>query len=139
MTRFVLLCDDEIYILRAAEFKFRRAGFDVQIAADGEEAWEAIRARRPDLLITDCEMPRLDGLGLIQRVRQDPALADLPVLMLTGKGFELDSRELATRWNVLAVIPKPFSPRALVAQAETILAGLCVSHAGGEKSGELAQ
>ena len=122
MTKSVLLCDDEIHILRAAEIKFRHAGFEVQIAADGEQAWEAIQAHKPDVLITDCQMPRLDGLGLLERIRHDPATADLRVLMLTGKGYELDRNELAQKWNVLAVIPKPFSPREVVAQVEAILA-----------------
>ena len=72
MSAKVLLCDDEIHILRAAEFKLSRAGFDVRCATDGQEAWEAIERERPDLLITDFQMPRLNGLDLIQRIRQRP-------------------------------------------------------------------
>jgi len=114
MTKRVLLCDDEIHILRAAEFKLKRAGYDVRTASDGEEGWEAIQAQKPDILITDCQMPRLGGLGLVQRVREDPNTQDLPVLMLTAKGYELSHEELADKWNVRAVIAKPFSPRELL-------------------------
>lgn len=114
MSKRVLLCDDEIHILRAAEFKLKRAGYDVQIAGDGQEAWEAIEVQIPDILITDCQMPRLDGFGLVQRVRENPHTKDLPVLMLTAKGFELSHEELADQWNVIAVIAKPFSPRELL-------------------------
>ncbi|MGD0899136.1 MAG: response regulator [Thermoguttaceae bacterium] len=121
MSKSILLCDDEVYIVRAAEIKFRHAGYDVRTAGDGEEAWAAIRAARPDVVVTDCQMPRLDGLGLVRRIREDPATADLPVLMLTGKGFELDREELAARWNVLEVVAKPFSPRDLLARVEAIL------------------
>jgi DNA-binding response OmpR family regulator len=121
MAKRVLLCDDEIHILRAAEFKLKRAGYDVQIAADGQEGWEAIQAQKPDIVITDCQMPRLDGLGLIRRLREDPVTADLPVLMLTGKGYELSHEELAAELQVRAVLAKPFSPRELLARVETIL------------------
>jgi len=114
MSKKVLLCDDEVHILRAAEFKLRRAGFDVECAGDGEEAWEAIVRQKPDVLVTDCQMPRLDGVGLIERLRSHQQYVDLPVLMLTAKGFELASQELTDKWNVLAVVSKPFSPRQLL-------------------------
>ncbi len=121
MVKRILLCDDEIHILRAAEFKLKRAGYDVRIAGDGQEAWEAIEQQRPDLLITDCQMPRLDGFGLIQRVRESPATADMPIFMLTAKGFEISQEELAAKWNVMAVIAKPFSPRELLQRVESVL------------------
>ncbi|MBN2477617.1 MAG: response regulator [Pirellulales bacterium] len=114
MSKRILLCDDEIHILRAAEFKLKRAGYEVRIAADGEEGWEAIQTEKPDVLITDCQMPRLDGLGLVQRVRKHAETADLPVLMLTAKGFELSHDEVGRKWNIRAVIAKPFSPRELL-------------------------
>ncbi len=93
----VLLCDDEIHILRAAEFKIARAGFDVSLRRRRPGGWEAIQAERPDMLITDYQMPRLDGMQLIQRLRQEPALRDLPIVMLTAKGFE--SRRKSWRKN----------------------------------------
>lgn len=120
----VLMCDDEIHILRAAEFKVARAGFDVRCAADGQAAWEAMQAERPDILITDFQMPRLDGLELIQRMRQEPALRDVPVVMLTAKGFEVSPQELSEKWGVLAVLSKPFSPRELLRLVESIAAKL---------------
>lgn len=121
MGKRVLLCDDEIHILRAAEFKLKRAGYDVQIASDGQEAWEAIEAQKPDILITDCQMPRLDGLGLVARVREHEETRDLPILMLTAKGFELSSEDLADKWDVIDVIAKPFSPRELLGRVDAIL------------------
>jgi two-component system, OmpR family, alkaline phosphatase synthesis response regulator PhoP len=121
MPKRVLLCDDEIHILRAAEFKLKKAGYDVQIANDGQEAWEAIQARKPDMLVTDFQMPRLDGFGLVQRLRENPATADLPVLMLTAKGYELSHEELAVNWRVLAVLAKPFSPRELLQHVNQVL------------------
>jgi two-component system, OmpR family, alkaline phosphatase synthesis response regulator PhoP len=121
MNKHVLLCDDEIHILRAAEFKLKKAGYEVRIASDGQEACEAIQQHEPDILITDCQMPRMDGLGLVQKVREDPLTADLPIFMLTAKGFELSHDELAAKWNVMAVIAKPFSPRELLQRVNGVL------------------
>jgi DNA-binding response OmpR family regulator len=121
MTKHILLCDDEIHILRAAEFKLKKAGYDVRTAGDGLEAWEAIQQQKPDLLITDCQMPRLDGLGLVRKVRENPATADLPVFMLTAKSFELSQDDLARKWSISAVIAKPFSPRELLQRVNAVL------------------
>lgn len=120
MTAKILLCDDEVHILRAAEFKLTRAGLDVRCATDGEQAWEVIQNDPPDLLITDLQMPRMDGLQLIEKIRQQPRLEALPIIVLTAKGFELSSEQLADRWGVLAVVGKPFSPRELLRLVEPI-------------------
>jgi DNA-binding response OmpR family regulator len=66
-------------------------------------------------------MPRLGGLGLLEKMRENPATAEIPVLMLTAKGFELPKEEIARKWNVLAVISKPFSPRELLQRVNSIL------------------
>jgi CheY-like chemotaxis protein len=122
MSKRVLLCDDEIHILRAAEFKLSRAGFQVGCAADGLEAWEAIQQECPDLLVTDFQMPRLNGLELIQRLRQNESTRHLRIVVLTAKGLELSASELAEKWGVLAVLGKPFSPRELLRIVESIVA-----------------
>ena len=60
-------------------------------------------------------------MALIERVRSNPATKDLPVMMLTAKGFELSPEEMARQWNVLAIIAKPFSPRDLLRRVEELL------------------
>jgi DNA-binding response OmpR family regulator len=122
MSKCILLCDDESHILRAAEFKFKRAGYDVVCANDGEEGWEQIQKARPDIVVTDCQMPRLSGLGLAQRIRETPETAELPVLMLSGKGFELSREELRETFGIQHLMAKPFSPRELFARVEAVLA-----------------
>jgi DNA-binding response OmpR family regulator len=117
----VLLCDDEVHILRASEFKFVRAGFDVRCASDGEEGWQAIQERHPDIVITDCQMPRLDGLGLAKRIHDDPTTTHIPVLMLTGKGFEIPRTDKWKECGIVEILPKPFSPRELLAKAQALL------------------
>jgi DNA-binding response OmpR family regulator len=121
MGKRILLCDDEIHILRAMEFKLKKAGYEVEITADGEEAWNAIQNCKPDLLITDCQMPRLTGLELIGRLRNNPQTADIPVFMLTAKGYELSHELLFGQLRVLRVIAKPFSPRELLQDVDAVL------------------
>ena len=132
MHKHILLCDDEIHIVRAAEFKLKKAGYKVQIANDGVEAWEALQKQRPDLLITDYQMPRMDGAALIQKVRDNPAMTDLPIFMLTAKGFELSHEELVEKWNVIEVISKPFSPRELLQKVDAVLrkSSICETASG---------
>ena len=114
MHKRLLLCDDESFILNAAEFKLKRAGFEVKTGFDGQNGWEIMQTWKPDLVVTDYQMPRLDGIGLCERIRGEEQYQNLPIIMLTAKGFELPHTELAEKWNVLRVLPKPFSPRELL-------------------------
>ena len=123
MSKRILLCDDELHILRAAEFKFKRAGYDVVTATDGEEGWERVNSVHPDIVVTDCQMPRLSGLGLAERIKSSPLTAGLPVIMLSAKGFELSSAELRSQFGIRCLMTKPFSPRELFARVEAALAG----------------
>jgi len=117
----VLLCDDEVHLLRAAEFPFIRAGYDVRLALDGQTAWELIQTRAPDLLICDYQMPNLSGLELLKLVRQDPNLVEMPIIMITAKCFEISRDDLCQRYKVSWILQKPFSPRNLLRRAEELL------------------
>jgi two-component system alkaline phosphatase synthesis response regulator PhoP len=123
MSKRILLCDDEIHILRAAEFKFKRAGYEVVLAGDGQEGWERIQEQLPDVVVTDCQMPRLNGLALAKRIKDDPVTCHVPVIMLSGKGFELSEQELREKYGIHSLVGKPFSPRELLQRVETILHG----------------
>ena len=121
MTHRIVICDDEAFILRAAEFKLKRAGYEVRCANDGQEAWEMILEDAPDLLVADCQMPYMDGLTLAKNIHENPQTNQVPVIMLTAKGFELSHRELHEKYGVLAVVPKPFSPRLLLQRIKLAL------------------
>src|SRR5436309_446944 len=118
MPHRVLLCDDEIHILRAAEFKLSRAGYGVHCANNGLEAWEEIQQQVPDVLITDCQMPQLDGIGLCRKLRANAVTRELPILMLTAKGYELSHSDLREEFGIVAVMSKPFSPRELLQRVD---------------------
>jgi DNA-binding response OmpR family regulator len=117
----ILLCDDELHILKAAEFKLLRAGYEVECAGNGRDGWEAIQRRKPDLLVTDLQMPYMNGFQLAQKVRENPATSDLPIIMLTGKGYEMSKEDVTAEFRITRVMNKPFSPRELLQMVEETL------------------
>jgi CheY-like chemotaxis protein len=123
MTARILVCDDEPHITRAIALKLQRAGYEVLAATDGQAAWERAQEIRPQLLITDYQMPGWSGLDLVTRVREIPHLVDMPVILLTAKGFELEGeRERMAALGVEHLVTKPFSPRDLAQLVSTLLA-----------------
>jgi two-component system, OmpR family, alkaline phosphatase synthesis response regulator PhoP len=114
MSKTVLLCDDDIHIVRTAEIKVSGSGYKVRIAHDGQQAWDMIQQQCPDVLVTDVQMPRMDGLELARNIRTHAATRDLPIIMLTAKGFELSPKEMVEKYGVAEILSKPFSPRELV-------------------------
>jgi DNA-binding response OmpR family regulator len=122
MTTRVLIVDDEPNIVISLEFLLKREGFAVSVARDGEEGLTAIRTQRPDLVILDVMMPRLDGFSVLSAVRADPELAAVRILMLTAKGREAEQKK-GLGLGADAYMPKPFSTHELVAKAKQLLAG----------------
>ena len=110
----IIICDDEPHITRAVEVKLRKAGHEVVIGHNGAEALAAARSRRPDLIVTDCQMPVMTGLELCAAVLTDQNLSGTPVIMLTAKGLEISEEDLRTHLGVRKLVFKPFSPRDLL-------------------------
>lgn len=109
----ILVVDDEPTIVRLMEFILARQGHEMQVAVNGEEALEKIRAHAPDLVLLDIMMPRIDGYEVARAVRADPATAGLPIIMLSAKAQEEDIRK-GVEIGVDEYITKPFSPEHLV-------------------------
>lgn len=108
MTRSVLLVDDEANISLSLEFMMTRAGYRVRTVANGEAALEAVASERPDLVLLDVMMPKLNGYEVCRRLRSDPALGDLRIVMLTAKGGPVEG-EKALALGADAFFAKPFS------------------------------
>lgn len=121
MAARIVICDDEAHITRAIQMKLSKAGFDVEACPDGQVAWEAIRRETPELLITDYQMPRLDGLSLCRKLRDEPQTATLPIILLTAKGYELDDEGTKHELQLVDIVVKPFSPRELLQLVEQTL------------------
>jgi len=117
----ILAVDDEAHILHVVTMKLSNAGFDTVTAQDGDEALEAFMAERPDLVITDLQMPHMTGLEFATALRQEHNIHDVPVIMLTARGFDLDPSEMEAA-GISDVLEKPFSPRDVLARVEALLA-----------------
>jgi DNA-binding response OmpR family regulator len=113
----VLVVDDERPIVQIAKDYLEHAGFAVMTAHDGAGALDIVRARRPDLVVLDLGLPRVDGIEVARQLRRESAI---PIIMLTARVDESD-RLLGLEIGADDYITKPFSPRELVARVKTVL------------------
>lgn len=124
MDRQIVVCDAEPHVVRAISLKFMRADFDVKGATDIETCWRLLHGHEPQelLILSDALPSAQDTLQLIQLIRSDARLADLPIIMLTSTGLESipQQAELANL-NIVHIVSKPFSPRELLALACDLL------------------
>ena len=119
-TKKIMVVDDEEDIRELIVYNLKKDGFTVSSASDGEEALKQIRAGHFDLLVLDLMLPGIQGMELCRTVRNDPKTKDLPIIMLTAKGEEVD-RILGLEIGADDYITKPFSPRELVARVKAVL------------------
>jgi DNA-binding response OmpR family regulator len=117
----VLIVDDEGYIQRILTYVLQAEGFEVLTAADGEEAVQQVKENHPDAVILDLMLPAMDGYQVLQIIRQDDAMRNTPVLVLSAKGRDLD-RDTAIKAGASDYITKPFSPQRLVDRLQEMLA-----------------
>ncbi len=117
MLTTILVVDDEVSIVELARLYLEREGFRVLGAADGKAALETFAMHKPDLLVVDVMMPRLDGFGLVQKVRKDSLV---PVIMLTARSEDVD-KIVGLEMGADDYVTKPFNPRELVARVKAVL------------------
>src|ERR671914_327042 len=113
----ILVVDDEPRITRLVRDYLESAGFAVTSAVDGPEAVMRARTERPDLVILDLGLPRLDGLDVTRRLRRN---GDVPIIMLTARDDETD-KLIGLELGADDYVTKPFSPRELVARVRAVL------------------
>jgi len=116
----ILAVDDEPNIVRLIQVNLERQGYQVETANNGAQALAKIKANRPDLVVSDVMMPEMDGFELLANIRRDPALMDLPVIMLTAKAQD---RDVMTGYQTGAdmYLTKPFNPQELLQFVKRIL------------------
>jgi two-component system alkaline phosphatase synthesis response regulator PhoP len=115
-----LIVDDEIHIIQVVAIKLRNNGFEVVTATDGQEALEAALEHKPDVIVTDYQMPVMDGLELIENLRKQEQTAQIPVIMLTARDFAIEP-ETIEQLKISACLSKPFSPRELLGKVEEVI------------------
>jgi CheY-like chemotaxis protein len=101
----LLVVDDDPNIPDMIHQLLEDSSFEIEIAGDGEQAWEKINRSKPDAILLDLMMPRLDGFGFLQRVSQDENLSNVPVIVLTAKLLS-DGERIALKDSVQQVIQK---------------------------------
>ena len=109
----ILIVDDEPNILLSLQFLMKKAGYDVRTATDGEQALAEIARAKPDLVLLDVMMPKLDGFTVCQRIRSTPEWHDVRVIMLTARGRDIE-REKGLALGADDYITKPFSTKDVI-------------------------
>jgi DNA-binding response OmpR family regulator len=117
----ILIVDDEPNLVLALEHLMKKEGYGIRVASDGELAVAAAGEYQPDLILLDIMMPKMDGYEVCQRIRANPALRDVAIIMLTAKGREVE-REKGLALGADLYITKPFSTREVVQKVKEILA-----------------
>jgi two-component system alkaline phosphatase synthesis response regulator PhoP len=116
----VLVVDDEIHIVHVVAIKLRNNGYEVISANNGAEAFELACRDKPDIIVTDFQMPAMTGMELVEKLRQREETKDTPIIMLTARSFAI-SKEQQEQMNISNCLSKPFSPRELMGNIEDIL------------------
>jgi DNA-binding response OmpR family regulator len=116
----ILAVDDELVTARLMQYHLERAGYQVTLAHDGEEALAKVGESRPDIIILDVMMPKLDGFEVLRRLKDDPQTEPIPVIMLTAKSESEDALQgydSGAQWY----LSKPFEPEVLLAYVRNVL------------------
>lgn len=116
----ILVVDDEADILNLLDYNLKKGGFRVISAKDGPEAIDLASSERPDLILLDIMLPNMEGTEVLRRLKAQGSTQNIPVIMLTAKGEEVD-KIVGFELGAEDYITKPFSPRELVLRAKAVL------------------
>ena len=116
----VLVVDDEIHIVHVVAIKLRNNGYEVISADNGAEAFKLACEEKPDIIVTDYQMPVMSGLELVEKLQQQDETKDIPVIMLTARSFAI-SKEQQEELRISSCLSKPFSPKELLGNIEDVL------------------
>jgi len=131
MAHRVLLAEDEPNIVESLVFLLNRAGFEVDVQSDGKRALETALAERPDVIVLDVMLPRIDGFEILRSLRADKAGRNLPIIMLTAKG-QREDRETALRCGADLFITKPFANADVIKAIQELVQGRPVGTVPGD-------
>jgi CheY-like chemotaxis protein len=118
----ILVVDDEPFMLRLIQLILERDGYTMRQASSGDEAVDAVRQERPDLVIMDAMMPRMDGLTALRVLKESPLSRSIPVILLTANPHKFP-REVAESFEATVFLTKPFSPTQLLQEIRRLTGG----------------
>lgn len=116
----ILVVDDEPGVVEIVRVNLEWEGYDICEAFDGQEGWDKVRSEKPDLVILDIMMPKVSGLELLGRIRADPHICGVPVIMLTVRAEDMDVIRALGK-GAVEYLTKPFDPLNLVRVVKEIL------------------
>jgi CheY-like chemotaxis protein len=116
----ILVADDEIHIIHVVAIKLRNNGYEVLSASNGSEAYDLACSEKPDIIVTDYQMPLMTGIEMIEKLRANDDTKDIPVVLLTARSFAV-TKEQQEALGVSACLSKPFSPKELLKTLQDIL------------------
>ena len=123
MAKKILIADDDTHVrilLEQTLEDFEDVGVELLLAHDGLQTWNIVQAERPDVIVLDVMMPEISGFEVCERIKGDPDLSHIHIIMLTAKGQAKDHRR-SIEVGADEYITKPFSPRRLVERVATVL------------------
>jgi len=123
----VLLAEDDRFLRKAAEAALKRKGYDVVVAADGEEALTKTQQQQPDVVLLDVIMPKLQGSEVLKRLKADPATRGIPVIMMSNLGQDADIREALDAGAVSYLVKSNVGLDQLAAKVNEALAARTAS------------
>ena len=115
----ILIVEDEQDIRELLAYNLEKEGYATVQAADGKEGLELARSRKPDLILLDLMLPKMDGLAVCRELERDSGTVRIPIIMLTAKG-EIEDRIIGLELGADDYLIKPFSPRELVARVRAL-------------------
>ena len=118
----IVVADDDLDLCELLAMKLRQSDFEVFMALDGMQAIELVRSVEPDLVILDIMMPLMSGMEVLRQMKSEPAIADIPVILMTAKRQENDVAS-GFALGVVDYIVKPFNLKDLVVQVRTVISG----------------
>ena len=116
----IIVVDDEQHIIELIKFNLEKNGFKVRTSENGEDAIRIVHLEIPDLIILDLMLPGIDGFEVCKRIRNDDKLSEIPIIMLTAKGEEID-KIVGLELGADDYLTKPFSIRELIARIRAVL------------------
>jgi len=116
----IMVVDDDLNLRLVLKYRLEKEGYHVLLAGDGVDALEKVKAEKPDLIILNLAMLRMDGFGFLEEIRSNSRTSAVPVIVLTAYGYE-SNRARSLELGAVEFVTKPFSPRQLVAEVWKVL------------------
>jgi CheY-like chemotaxis protein len=121
----ILVAEDDRVMSDMLRFTLERAGYAVTLTRNGDDAWQALQAQDFDLLVTDYQMPGRTGLDIARGLRQEQPDRNLPIILLSARGLELNASQIKQELSISAVLFKPYSPMELVQIVSELFHAAC--------------